>query len=1146
MKLFLLAILTLLIDVLVNAQEINNLRIREIPVSADTIRIDSLSIIPGTLQIKGNGRLLEAGEYFVDHAGARIYIKTTRLEKISVSYRVLSLDLSKPFFHKDKNLLNKPGDTVEYHFAAEKKFNRYEYDNSQLKKNGSISRGVSFGNNQDVIVNSNLNLQLSGKLSNDLDIEAAITDNNIPVQPDGNTQQIQEFDKVYISVFNKKNRLTVGDYEIKRPTGNFMQLNKKVQGAMFSTIVPLEKNGVKAFKTTVSGAVAKGKYCRMNITGQEGNQGPYKLKGAENETFIIVLAGSEKIYIDGKLLTRGEENDYVIDYNTGELTFTPNFPVTKDKRIVAEFEYSERSYARFMVYNSNEYITKNSKSWLNIYSEQDARNQPVQQELSDVQKQLLSGIGDSLNLALVPNIDSIGFNNDYVLYKKTDTLVGTDLYTGVFVFSTDPDSAVYRLGFTQLGENKGNYVQVQSSANGKVYRWVAPVLGIPQGSYEPVVLLVTPKKKQMISAGTDYKIGKNTSAGAEIGITNNDLNTFSSLNAEDNTGYAVTLSLKQNIPLRDTLRKMTAGAGYQLINENFEPVERFRNVEFERDWNLSSEKSGEHFLNFNLGYINRNINRAAYKLEWLTKENIFEAWRNNAEFFLDKKGFKIDASGSLLNSTAGLQTTAFARHKASLSKAISFITIGAAESSENNKWNYNGSDSLMNNSFSFFTWELFANNTDTTKSKYYVGYKNRKDLLPLNNQLNDATLGEDFSAGLNLAGSEIHSFRTSINYRNLEIINDSLTTNKPDNNITGRFEYGIRLLKNTISSSTFYETGSGMEVKKEFSYLEVAPGQGVFQWTDYNGNGVKELDEFEVAVFQDQASYIRVFTPTSEYIRTANNQFNQLFNIMPERLWKNKKGVRKILSHFSDQFAYRINSKKISGELMDDLNPFASGLSDTMLMSFGNTVRNTFSLNRTSAVAGLDYIYQANSNRIILTNGADTRRQFFNGLQFRWNVTKKIMVLDKVNRGEKTYESEYFPGKNYEIPYTDNEATLRFQPGNTLRISISHKYSGKSNTLGTEKSVENNMGVEFRYNVLSTSNLSVNFNYILIDYNASAGTPVAYTMLDGLQPGKNATWVVLYQRNLSKSLQMNLTYNGRKSEDLKTVHTGGVQLRAYF
>jgi len=154
--------------------------------------------------------------------------------------------------------------------------------------------------------------------------------------------------------------------------------------------------------------------------------------------------------------------------------------------------------------------------------------------------------------------------------------------------------------------------------------------------------------------------------------------------------------------------------------------------------------------------------------------------------------------------------------------------------------------------------------------------------------------------------------------------------------------------------------------------------------------------------------------------------------------------------------------------------------------------------------------------------------------------------LDKVNRGEKTYESEYFPGKNYEIPYTDNEATLRFQPGNTLRISISHKYSGKSNTLGTEKSVENNMGVEFRYNVLSTSNLSVNFNYILIDYNASAGTPVAYTMLDGLQPGKNATWVVLYQRNLSKSLQMNLTYNGRKSEDLKTVHTGGVQLRAYF
>ncbi len=109
--------------------------------------------------------------------------------------------LYKRYFHKDARLMLNREQAITNPFSIT--FN----DNPNnavglygLNRSGSISRAISIGNNQDLSLSSTLNLQLSGRLSEDLDVIAAISDDNIPIQPEGNTQQIQDFDRVYIQL----------------------------------------------------------------------------------------------------------------------------------------------------------------------------------------------------------------------------------------------------------------------------------------------------------------------------------------------------------------------------------------------------------------------------------------------------------------------------------------------------------------------------------------------------------------------------------------------------------------------------------------------------------------------------------------------------------------------------------------------------------------------------------------------------------------------------------------------------------------------------------------------------------------------------------------------------------------------------------
>ncbi len=953
--------------------------------------------------------------------------------------------------------------------------------------------------------------------------------------------------------------MIVGDYEITKPRGYFMNLNKKVQGGIFVKEIELNKEKKQYLKTIASGAVSKGKYNNLKIQGIEGNQGPYKLTGAENERYIIILAGTEKIYIDGKLLKRGQENDYTIDYNNGELTFTTNQPITKDKRITAEFQYSDKNYVRFLVYNSNEIKTEKGKLWFTVFSEQDSKNQPLDQILTDEQKNIMESIGDSLNNAIVPKIDSIGFKNDLVLYKRIDTLVNGILYDSIFVYSINPDSAVFRLGFSFVGNGNGNYQPYVTTANGKVYKWIAPVSGIKQGSYEPVILLVTPKKKQMATIGGEFRIRPYTKAFFELAFTNNDINTFSSKNRSNDDGYAINTKITQEFLKKDTLnQRLTGTVNFQLITTNFDPLDQFRSIEFTRDWNLPVKKSSaqEQLVNAHLSYLKNKSGSAKYEVDWMKREGIWNGLKNGIEAEWKYKGFKIKATGNILNSTDTINATRYIRHSANLSHDFKYFTLGIKEEQENNKWKNNYSDTLLLNSFAFKQYDAYITNPDSAKVNIFSNYKYREDYHPSATNLLSATKSNDISAGISMLQNQNHTFKITGNYRELLIQDTLLSTNKPENTITGKTEYSLQKYKGAISTSVFYELGSGLELKKEFSFIEVAQGQGVYTWTDYNENGIKEINEFEIANFQDQANYIRIFTPTTDYVKTYTNQFNAVLNLRPEKIWANSTGLKKGFARFSNQLAFKIDQKTTQNNILQTANPLSNSfglnsIEDSSLISISSSFKNLFSFQKTHPVFGADYLYQETKNKILLVNGFDSRESIVNGLRTRWNITKKITWMNSNDMGEKKYRSEFFSSKNFRIPYFLNETNISFQPNLSLRLSLIYKYQNKQNKSGNEKSQSNNIGSEVKFNSVKKGSFTVSINYININYKTSedainTNTPIAYEMLEGLMPGNNASWAVQFQRNLTNVLQMNLNYTGRISEGTKAIHTGGVQLRAVF
>ncbi len=1112
--------------------------IKEYYVDGDRVKVDSLSINPGYFKLyNAKGQLIDEKLYRVDFASATLMFENPELwrgQLIEIAFLPYPSFMTQTYAAFDRSLIVDQATDESQLFSAiadsNKKKNK-PFDG--LYTSGSLSRGVTIGSNQDAVVNSNFNLQIEGRLSEKVGIRASITDNEIPLQSGGFTQRLDEFDRVFIELFSDKWSLTAGDIDLINSSSYLMKFQKKISGVLVKGKVDKPVGQTDFF---ASGALVRGKFQSYKFNGIDGNQGPYKILGSDNQQFIIMISGSERVYANGVLLKRGENFDYTIDYNTGEITFTSLYTVSSNLRFTIEYQLSERNYTRFLTYDGVQFKSDNLKLALKYYNETDAKNSPIDQDLSDEQKQILADAGNDKRKMIAPSAVETPYSENRILYRKID-----DNGLEVYEYATDPDETLYQVSFTYVGDNNGDYFLETTLASGRVYQYIPAVNNERQGDYLPVVQLVAPEKLQILDLEAAYTIGEKTLIQSELAISDNDQNLYSSIDNETNQGLATKIGWQQKFI--DKQWKLSTNLDYEYISENFTSVERIRNVEFSRDWNILTTSLNtaqqQQFIQAGLNLRRDSLGMMSYHYENLSLGENYRGDRHHILTDFKLKQTQVFLNTSILNNQNGLENNSFERLYSGLTQTISNFWFGGKFNYERNVRNINATNDLDGLSHRFSELEGFAGLGDSTKVFTEIGYNYRETDSVQNGSLGLVSKAHTYFLKSRLIQNSHTDLALFANYR--EVKNENVSD---DSSLNARLSYRQRIAGDLISLQTLLETQSGTLPQQEFSYVEVEPGKGFYEWIDFNENGIQELDEFVIAKFQDQAIYVRVLLPTINFVRTNQNKWSQSLHLNATS-WRNKDGIKKVISHFANQTYFLIDVKTRRNKDDFSISPF--GIDEEDLLGLDQNFKNSFFFNRGLQRYSFVYSYINFRKKTIFSFGDQDVSLKTHQFQFIHKLGRYWLMDLGAGFNDNLSSSTSYPNRNYQLETFQLNPKISYLYNQNTRLDFFYTYKDKQNViLGLETLKMHLLGMNFRYASKQSFSTHANVNVYLNDFVGDTNSPVAYQMLEGLQPGTNITWLLGVQKRLTSFLDLNLNYTGRQSEESNTIHTGNVQIRATF
>lgn len=1107
---------------------------------SDSIKLDSLPVESQSL------RLSPPLPYkFDSKTNSIIFEGNVNVDSVEVCYRTVSSDMLGPYFNRDIQTYSQGRASLQPNASQLPVIPKEEiFSFSDFESYGAITRGVTFGNRQNLFVNSALNLQLDGQLAENLFVSASITDQNIPYQPEGNTQQIRDFDNVYIKLFNDDFDITAGDVVLTNPVEEsyFLKYYKNVQGLNLNYKYRVKENWKAT--TSFSGSAAKGQFSSSQLTPIEGVQGPYRLVGSNGERFIIVMANSERVFIDGKLLERGFDRDYIIDYNLGEITFSNSIVITRFTRIRVDFEYAEQYYSRSNINLAQQIENDKLKFFFNYYQEKDSPGGTLGYELSDRDLDALGSLGDNLGLGLISGIDSIGYINEAVLYEKADTVINGITYD-ILKYSTDPGTAEFRVSFTEVGAGNGNYNLAATTANGRVYEWVAPVQGSKQGAYEPVRVIPLPNKKQMWVLGNTVRLNGFETLQNELAFSNQDQNLYSNLDDDDNVGLAWKSSINSSGRTFKSYN-VKATVSYEGVDRQFRWIDRFRDIEYDRNWGYNiltdTVKRADNILKSQISLKKDHKNWLSYQYSFRNRTDVVSG--NQHDLNVERSIGPIRTTTSIYrmqNSPSSFEAR-WNRFYEDIRFEGWAINPGYRFELDHQKTRI--ADSVSTSLMHYHMHDWYLQSGDSLNARVRLDYIKRYDEIPVEGKMTPYTQADELKLSLNKHFFDSHSLGITANYRKVK----DLLVENTDENILGRLDWEGSMLKNHLKQDFTFSTANTRELRREFVFIMVPTGQGTHTWRDENEDGIQDLNEFYEAINVDEKNYAKIFTPTDQYINAFQSTLSQNVDARLPGRWSEKGDFLEVLSRFSFNTNTRINYKSTNNSLLNRLNIIKLNLRDADVIAAQVQRRYSLFYNRNGAGFAADLNRTDYASKSLLTSGFELRERMDWVTNIRYAMGQGFIVRFKGGIGETTNESDFLDSRNFRLNRYSWAPELVWQFDNSFRVSGKYEFRSK---MQAHAEAEQSSSVS-DYSVSSTwvrggkGNLNIQLQWLSIDFEGEKNSYLGYELLEGLQPGQNKKWNFNWQQSINRGLQLTIQYNGRKSAGIKPIHTGTMQLTAFF